>query len=113
MLDRLSLGQTQTVLAALAGSDGADVLGLLAAVVARLTTADSNPALRVLDGDEQKNVRRIGEAFTFDIAAYAPRDLVGEACARIDPNAAADAVLDATVDETTGLGEAGRDGGAL
>ncbi|MFF2411760.1 hypothetical protein [Streptomyces sp. NPDC058092] len=54
-LDRHSADKTQTLLATLAGSsDGTDILTALAHLVARLATADTNPALRNLPLDRQK-----------------------------------------------------------
>ncbi|HEY5835015.1 hypothetical protein [Streptomyces sp.] len=86
-LAALDRERTQTVLAALGGSEGADVMSLLAATIQRLTSYDANPALRGLGDDTAKDVRRIGEAVAFDTATSFPRDLVSEACARIDPYA--------------------------
>lgn len=85
-LERLTRDETQTLITTLAGSpDGTDVLGLLAMTVARLMNADFNPCLRDLDGDTQKNLRRMGEGFTYDMASYAPRDLPSDAARLIDP----------------------------
>lgn len=87
VLDRLTRDQTQTLISALGGSDGADVTGLQALTVARLTDADTNPCLRELHPDVANDVRRIGGAYAVDLATTAPRDLAAEACIRIDPYA--------------------------
>jgi hypothetical protein len=61
-LDRLTVDQTQTAVVTLAGSpDGTDVLTAIGHLVARLTNADSNPALRTLDLTAQKTTQLHGE----------------------------------------------------
>ncbi|MGO1025536.1 hypothetical protein ACTOXX_33735 [Streptomyces rubiginosohelvolus] len=60
-LDRHTTDTTQTLLATLAGSAGADVITALAHLVARLANADHNPALRNLPLDTQKTTRLRGE----------------------------------------------------
>jgi hypothetical protein len=53
---------TQLLAVTLAGSpDGTDVLTLIGLLVARITNADSNPALRGLSVEAQKNTQRHGE----------------------------------------------------
>ncbi|WP_331746845.1 hypothetical protein [Streptomyces sp. NBC_00842] len=65
-LDRHSPDKTQTLLATLAGSsDGTDILTALAHLIARLSTADTNPALRTLPLDRQKEAQRHGEQALF------------------------------------------------
>ncbi|MFJ1827456.1 hypothetical protein [Streptomyces sp. NPDC088178] len=65
-LDRHSADKTQTLLAALAGSsEGADVLTVIGRLVARLSTADTNPALRTLPLDRQKLAQQHGEQALF------------------------------------------------
>lgn len=81
----LTCDQTQTLVAVLAGSpDDTDILGLLAATIARLSNADTNPCLRELHPDTTANLCRLGEAFRFDTTQYAPRDLAAEISAQID-----------------------------
>jgi hypothetical protein len=61
-LDRLTVEQTQLLAVTLAGgTDGTDVLTAIGHLTARLLNADSNPALRTLPLDRQKNVQRHGE----------------------------------------------------
>lgn len=68
-LDRMSVGQTQTVAVTLAGSpDGTDVLTAVGLLVARILNPDSNPALRALSFEQQKNTQRAGECLTFALA---------------------------------------------
>jgi hypothetical protein len=58
-LDRLTVSQTQTLIAVLAGgSDGLNLVAAIGHLVARLADADSNPALRALPIDQQKTARR-------------------------------------------------------
>lgn len=66
---RLTLDATQTLTAATAGSNGADLVTALAHLVATATNADSNPALRALPRDQQKEAQHHGE-----IALYALTD---------------------------------------
>jgi hypothetical protein len=68
-LDRHSLDRTQTLSAVLAGStDGTDILTAIGLLVARLTNPESNPALRGLTFEQQKNTQKAGEALVFDLA---------------------------------------------
>jgi hypothetical protein len=84
--DRLTRDETQTLLAVLGGSaDNTDLLGLVGALVRHLSDAEFNPALRTLDADTAANVRRRGAAVAVDLDTTAPRDLVAENCAAIDP----------------------------
>ncbi|MFJ1782543.1 hypothetical protein ACIOKA_38190 [Streptomyces anulatus] len=67
-LDRHTPDGTQTLLAALAGSAGADVITAVGHLVARLANADHNPALRTLPLDVQKTAQRYGEQAAFHLA---------------------------------------------
>ncbi|MFJ9988535.1 hypothetical protein ACIQUD_31760 [Streptomyces globisporus] len=66
-LDRHTSDTTQTLLATLAGSAGADVVTAIAHLVARLANADHNPALRTLPLDVQKTAQRHGEQAAFHL----------------------------------------------
>ena len=66
--DRLTTAQTQTLSAALAGANGVDVLTAIGLLVARLTDADTNPALRNLPFEQQKTVALHGERLVFDLS---------------------------------------------
>ncbi len=70
--ERLDLDQTQTLCAALAGSEGCDAITAIAYTVARLTDPDSNPALRSLPLPVQKETALHGEKTAF---AYTDPDL--------------------------------------
>jgi len=60
--DRLTVEQTQLLAVTLAGgTDGTDVLTAIGHLTARLLNADSNPALRTLPLDVQKDTQRHGE----------------------------------------------------
>lgn len=67
-LDRHTADSTQTLLAALAGSAGADVITAIGHLVARLANADHNPALHGLPLDTQKTTRRHGEQAAYHLA---------------------------------------------
>ncbi|WP_327335104.1 hypothetical protein [Streptomyces anulatus] len=67
-LDRHTTDSTQTLLAALAGSAGADVVTAVGHLVARLANADLNPALHGLPLDVQKTAQRHGEQAAFHLA---------------------------------------------
>lgn len=67
--DRHTLDRTQTLSAGLAGStDGTDLLTAIGLLVARLTNPDTNPALRQLTFEQQKQTQKAGEALVFDLA---------------------------------------------
>ena len=66
---RLDLDATQTLIAATAGSAGADLVTALAQLVATATNPDTNPALRQLTDRQQKDTQHHGE-----IALYALTD---------------------------------------
>ncbi|MFE9461689.1 hypothetical protein [Streptomyces californicus] len=66
-LDRHTADTTQTLLATLAGSAGADVITAIGHLVARLANADLNPALRGLPLDAQKEAQRHGEQAAFHL----------------------------------------------
>jgi hypothetical protein len=68
-LARLTTDQTQTVIVTLAGSpDGTDLFTAIGLLVARLTNPDSNPSLRTLGFEQQKNTQRAGECLAFALA---------------------------------------------
>jgi hypothetical protein len=68
-LSRHSVDKTQLLTVTLAGSpDGTDVLTLIGLLVTRLTNADSNPALRTLSLDRQKDTQLHGELLVHHLA---------------------------------------------
>ncbi len=68
-LSQHSVDHTQTLSVTLAGSpDGTDALTLIGLLVARITNPDSNPALRDLPFDRQKNTQLHGERLVRHIA---------------------------------------------
>lgn len=68
-LSQHTVEKTQLLAVTLAGSpDGTDVLTAIAQLVARLTNADFNPALRDLPFDRQKNTQLHGERLVRHIA---------------------------------------------
>ena len=82
--DRLTTDQTQTLDAALAGSvDGTDALTLIGLLVARISNADSNPALRTLPFEQQKTAALHGERLVFDLADDHLHQHASEAAAAI------------------------------
>ncbi|MEU0625002.1 hypothetical protein ABZ329_29595 [Streptomyces rubiginosohelvolus] len=66
-LDRHTPDTTQTLLATLAGSSGADAITAIGHLIARLANADHNPALRGLPLDTQKQAQRHGEQAAFHL----------------------------------------------
>lgn len=61
-LDRHTVDDTQLIAVSLAGSpDGTDVLTLIGLLSARLTNPGTNPALRTLGFEQQKEAQRHGE----------------------------------------------------
>ena len=65
-LDRHTTDMTQTLIAAIAGgSDGTNLTNLGGQTIARLASADSNPALRDLPLDQQKRIQLRGETTAF------------------------------------------------
>jgi len=61
-LDRHTIDRTQLLAVTLAGSpDGTDILTAIGLLAARLLDADTNPALRALPFDRQKNTQRHAE----------------------------------------------------
>ncbi|MET8746398.1 hypothetical protein [Streptomyces sp. NPDC004728] len=82
-LDRHTTDRTQTLLAALAGSNGADILTALAHLVARLSTADTNPALRHLPLNQQKTAQQHGETALYDLTDPQLHQPASEASAAI------------------------------
>jgi hypothetical protein len=84
-LDRHTADRTQTLLAVLAGStDGTDILHALAHLVARLSNADTNPSLRTLPLDQQKEAQHHGEQAQFHLTDEWLHQHASEASAAID-----------------------------
>jgi hypothetical protein len=86
-LDRHTADQTQTILAALTGSDdNTDVLAAIALLIQRLTDPATNPALRPLPYEAAKRIQQCGEEHAYCTAEFAPRQVVADACALISPS---------------------------
>lgn len=84
-LDRHTTDGTQTLIAVLAGStDGTDILTALGLLVARLSNADTNPSLRTLPLDQQKEAQHHGEQAQFHLADDWLHQHASEAAAAID-----------------------------
>ncbi|MCI3279118.1 hypothetical protein [Streptomyces cylindrosporus] len=84
-LDRHTLDATQTLIAAVAGgSDGTNVVNALGQLIARLATADSNPALRTLPLDQQKVAQLNGETTAFVLAHPDLAQFASDTSAAID-----------------------------
>jgi len=82
---RLTVDQTQVVLAALAGSpDSTDLLAAIGLLVARLTDTDTNPAIRSLDLAAQKTAQHQGELTAHNLLSPDLRNTTSEACAALD-----------------------------
>ncbi|MEU1134130.1 hypothetical protein ABZ383_30455 [Streptomyces sp. NPDC005900] len=82
--DRHSIDRTQTLIATLAGNADCDLITAIAHTVQRLASADTNPALRTLPLDQQKQVQRHGEQAVFDLTDPYHHQQASEACAAID-----------------------------
>ncbi|CAK7288653.1 hypothetical protein [Streptomyces misionensis] len=83
--DRLDLNQTQVLLAALAGSpDGTDVLAAIGQLAERLTSTDTNPAVRALPIDQQKEAAHQGWLTAHNLSDPELRDTASRACAVLD-----------------------------
>lgn len=83
-LTRYSVDQSQTRIAWIAGgSDGTNFLTALAQVLARLADPDTNPALRELPLELQKNARRAGELAHLALADPDLHQTASETCAAI------------------------------
>lgn len=57
----LSLDATQSLIAAIAGSPGADLVSTLGYLIQHLTNPTTNPTLTNLPADKQKTAQRYGE----------------------------------------------------
>ena len=66
---RLDTDATQTLIATLAGSNGADLITTIAHLITHATNPTTNPALRHLPHHQQQSTRHHGE-----LAAYALTD---------------------------------------
>lgn len=83
--DRLTVDQTQVVLAFLIGSpDSTDIVAGIGLLVARLTNADSNPAVRSLGLAAQKAALLQGELTAHNLLDSELRDTAAEANAALD-----------------------------
>ncbi|MFF9287536.1 hypothetical protein [Streptomyces griseosporeus] len=83
--DRHNLHTTQVLIAMLAGSpDSTDVLGAIGQLVARLTNPDTNPCLRTLPLDQQKEAERHGWLTSHALTDPDLRDPAANANAALD-----------------------------
>ena len=83
-LTRYTADQSQTRIAALAGgSDGTNVITAIGRVLARLADANSNPALRTIPLEQQKNARLAGELACMALADPDLHQTASETCAAI------------------------------
>lgn len=64
----LSLDATQTLIASIAGSTGADLVSALAHLTAHATNPHTNPALQQITAAQQKDCQRHGEAALYHLA---------------------------------------------
>lgn len=84
-LNRYTTDETQTRIAwAGGGADGTNFLTLLGKVIARLADADTNPALRSLPLEQQKNARREGQNAAYWLADPDLHQTASDTCAAID-----------------------------
>lgn len=84
-LARHTADRTQTLIATLAGgADGTNVLTAIGRVIARLADADTNPALRTLPLDQQKNAQLAGEHTAYALSDPDLHQYASETAAAID-----------------------------
>lgn len=80
----LTIDLTQTLAASLAGNADCDLITAVAQLVARITNADSSPALRTLPLDAQKTAQQMGEQVVFDLSDPNLHQIASETAAFID-----------------------------
>ena len=84
-LDRHTVDMTQTLVAVLAGgSGGLNLVNAIGQLIARLADADSNPALRTLPLEQQKQARREGQNAAYWLADPELHQTASETSAAID-----------------------------
>lgn len=83
-LERLTADQTQTIIAALAGSEDSDVLGLLNATVKRLTDPAMNPALHGISERRVQRAQSLAEVFDHLVAVSGLRGIGSETSRALD-----------------------------
>ena len=83
--DRHTLNTTQVLLAVLAGSpDSTDLLAALGRLIERLANPDTNPALRSLPLDQQKEAAHQGWLTAHNLTDPDHRNTASRACAALD-----------------------------
>jgi hypothetical protein len=84
-LDRHTADESQSLIAAYAGgADGTNVVTAIAMGIARLSDADTNPSLRALPADQQKNAARAGQLACLALSDPDLHQTASETCAVID-----------------------------
>ena len=84
-LDRHTVDMTQTLVAVLAGgSGGLNLVNTIGQLIARLADADTNPALRHLPLEQQKQARREGQNTAYWLADPDLHQTASETSAAID-----------------------------
>lgn len=83
-LTRHTVDRTQTLISVLAGGyGGLNLVTAIGQVIARLSDADTNPALRELPIDQQKNAQRAGELAHHALADPDLHQTAAETCGAI------------------------------
>ncbi|GAA3590627.1 hypothetical protein [Streptomyces osmaniensis] len=84
-LTRHTADRTQTLIAVLAGgSDGLNLVNVIGQTVARLADSDTNPSLRQLPLDTQKEARQHGQNAAYWLADPDLHQTASDTCAAID-----------------------------
>ena len=84
-LTRHTPDRTQTLTAVLAGgSDGLHIVALIGQIIARLSNPDTNPSLRTLPFDLQKEAQLRGETTAFVLASDQLAAFASDTAASID-----------------------------
>jgi hypothetical protein len=83
--DRHDRPTTQLLITSLAGdADGTGVLNAIGQLIARLTDPDTNPSIRHLPLDAQKEAARQGQLTAYNLSDPDLRDTAAQACAALD-----------------------------
>ncbi|MEV5915732.1 hypothetical protein AB0M00_43480 [Streptomyces chartreusis] len=84
-LTRHTVDRTQTLISVLAGgSDGLNLVTAIGEIVARLADADTNPALRTLPINRQKDAQRAGELAHLALTDPELHQTAADTCGAID-----------------------------
>lgn len=84
LMDRHTIDTSQTLVAALGGWEGRNVVALAGLAIQRLATPDTNPCLRGLPDYQQKLAQGIGENTAFVLTSPTLAQFAADTAAAID-----------------------------